>query len=295
MASFLEKMSGTKPKLPAWTPIDITKEQQATVAGNQATLPGAQTLATSVNTFNQSELDRLYNQALPGYDRIKQNVSDYLSSTTGGQLPDDVADEIYRRTTSRATAGGFGGSGIGRNLTARDLGLTSLDLIDRGISSAQRWLSTQAAPRFDVTSMFLSPAQRIPMAMEERNLKFQHDYLRAQIKAMPDPATKYWTDGVTNLLMGAGNYWGGDYQTTPTSEWGAGSSPQMNTGGGGGGGYMPQQSYNGGGYNSFSSNYGAGDVSGASGFSGGGASGAGGNGMAPVGDYGAMGGMSGAF
>lgn len=253
MASFIEKMSGTKPKLPPWVAIDLTKEQQNTVAGNQATLPGAQKLASDVNSFNQSEMDRIYGQALPGYDRIKQNVSDYLGSTTAGEIPDDVANEIYRRTNSRALAGGYGGSPLGRNLTGRDLGLTSLDLIERGISSTQRWLSTQAAPRFDVTSMFLSPAQRIPMAMEERNLAWQYKYLQAQIKAMPDPGTKYWTDGVTNLLMGAGNYWGGDYQTTPTSEWGSGTkgSPQLNTGGGG---YMPQ----GGGTNQYGyQNYGS--------------------------------------
>lgn len=233
-------MSGTKPKVPPWQPIDITAEQQKTVAGNQATLPGAMALGKDVNTFNQSELDRLYNQALPGYDRIKQNVSDYLTATTGGQLPDDVADEIYRRTSSRAYAGGFGGSGLGRNLTARDLGLTSLDLMGRGIDSTQRWLSTQTAPRFDVTSMFLSPAQRIPLAMEERNLAFQHAYLKAQIKAMPDPETAYWTTGVTTLLQGAGNFWGANYQTTPTSQWsGQQNTPQMNSGGmynsGGGG------------------------------------------------------------
>jgi hypothetical protein len=245
----LDKMSGSKPKLPGWTPINITGEQQATVAGNLSTLPQATELASGVNTFNQSELDRIYNQALPGYDRIKQNVADYLASTTRGQIPEDVANEVYRRATSQATASGFGGSGMGRNLTARDLGLTSLDLMGRGIDSTQRWLSTQAAPRFDVTSMFLTPAQRIPMAMEERNLKFQYDYLKAQIKAMPDPETKYWTDGVTTLLMGAGNMWGADYNTASPSEWGGKQAPQMNTGGGGGGfggggsSYTPQNQY----------------------------------------------------
>jgi hypothetical protein len=121
---------------------------------------------------------------------------------------------------------------MARNLTARDLGLTSLDLIGRGQDASQRWLQTAAAPRFDITSMFLTPGQRIPMVTQERDNQWNQQWLRSQIKAMPNPTTRGIHDGVVNLLMGAGNYFGGNYKTSSPSEWGQTNTPNSNIGGG---------------------------------------------------------------
>ena len=173
-----------KAKVPALPPIDIDAEQRLATTANQNALPGLQNLAGGVNAFNQEQLDKMYNSALPGYDRIKNQVSDNLLSMTKGELPDDVINEIYRSSTSRATAGGFGGSALGRNLTSRDLGLTSLDLMGRGQDSAQKWLSSAAAPQMDITSMFISPQQRIGMRMSERDTQFNRDWMDSQTSAL---------------------------------------------------------------------------------------------------------------
>lgn len=173
-----------KAKVPLLKPINIDEEQRAALAANQNILPQAQALAGDVNQFNQDQLESLYGQALPGYDRIKQQVSDNISSMTRGELPDDVVNEIYRRSSSQAYAGGFGGTPLGRNLTSRDLGLTSLDLMGRGQDSAQKWLSTTVAPQMDVTSMFISPMQRIGVRTAERDTQFNRDWMSSQVSAL---------------------------------------------------------------------------------------------------------------
>lgn len=173
-----------KAKVPPLTPIDINAEQLAAIKANQTALPGAQTLSGGVNAFNQQQLEKMYATALPGYDRIKEQVAGNISSMTKGELPDDVLNEVYRRGASQATAGGFGGSGMGRNLVARDLGLTSLDLMGRGQDSAQKWLSTSVAPQMDVTSMFITPMQRIGVRASERDTQFNRDWMSSQVSAL---------------------------------------------------------------------------------------------------------------
>lgn len=239
-----QSVFGRKPKVPSLPKIDFDLEQQRTVEGNQRTLPYAEELGRGVNTFNQEELDRMYEQALPGYGRIKGQIGENLAALTRGEIPEDVQAMVLRNAAVRANQGGFAGSGMARNLTARDLGLTSLQLTGEGQTAAQRWLQTAAAPRFDITSMFLTPQQRIPMVMQERDTQWNAQWLRNQIKAMPDPTARGIHDGLVNLIMGLGNYWGGNYQTSSTDKWGGGASqmPQSNIGRGY---YTPNNAYNG--------------------------------------------------
>lgn len=232
MASFLENVFGSRPSVPAYEAVSAEQEQLNAIQGNLAALPGASDLASRVNTFNQAELDRLYEMALPGYDSIRDSLGANYASLARGEIPQDVQDAIGRSGAARALGGGYGGTGMGRNLIARDLGLTSLDLMGYATNATQRWLSTAAAPRFDVSSMFFSPAQRLGHAVNERNFKFQRDWLNAQIEAAPDPVTVgLWNTGwsVVNSVLSA-------YTGTATN-FGM-VNPQGNFGTGGGGNYM---------------------------------------------------------
>lgn len=179
---------GTKPKIPSFAEISPESVQAKTVAGNIANFEQAAKLATQVNAFNQDELTALMEKALPGgKEKITKNISSLLS----GEIPDDVAQGVWRSSAAKALQGGFSGSGFGRNLTARDLGLTSLDLTQRGLDSASRWLAqtTAAAPLMDATSMFFSPQQRLGFEQQQQAFKYERDLTAAQVKAMPDPAT----------------------------------------------------------------------------------------------------------
>jgi len=238
-----QSVFGRKPKVPALPKIDFNLEQQRTVTGNQQALPYAEELGRGVNTFNQEELDRLYNLALPGYDRIKNQVGENLTALTKGEIPQDVQDQLFRSKAVQAFRGGFAGSGLQRNLTARDFGLTSLALTGQGQDSAQRWLQSATAPRFDITSMFLTPSQRIPMVTNERDTQWNAQWLRNQVKAMPDPVARGIHDGLVNLLMGAANGYGAGYATSSPSDWGRTTNPNSGVGNSGGM-YQPNQGYN---------------------------------------------------
>ena len=69
-------------------------------------------------------------------------------------------------SAGRALGGGFGaGSGFGRALSARDFGLTSMQIQNQGLAQAQNFIQQQRtmgmAQPFSVSSMFITPAQRI--------------------------------------------------------------------------------------------------------------------------------------
>jgi hypothetical protein len=72
---------------------------------------------------------------------------------------------------------GLGGSAAGRNLTARDLGLSSLQMTQAGLGAFNQ-LSSNVRGNFTVnpmstTSMYVSPAQRISNAIQENQFRYQ--------------------------------------------------------------------------------------------------------------------------
>jgi hypothetical protein len=90
----------------------------------------AQNEANRENNFYLQSLQAI----TPG---IKQGM--YLASKNAnqalrGELPKDAAEQIARASAQAGLTGGFGAeSGMGGNLTARDLGLESLSLRQRGL------------------------------------------------------------------------------------------------------------------------------------------------------------------
>ena len=169
-----------RPELPKFKPISVEEEQRKAIQGNIENLPGAEKLATSVNAFNQAQLDKMLEAAIPGFGGMKEQISGNISDWLAGKVPEDVSGVVERSAAGKALAGGYGGSAMQRNLTARDLGLTSLDLMGKGVSSAESWMKTAAAisepTMFNVSSMFISPTTQLAQATSERNAKFQYDW-----------------------------------------------------------------------------------------------------------------------
>lgn len=182
---------GKKPNIPDFPTIDPDAEQRKAIAGNERNFAASAELATKTNAFNQGELQRMLRVAIPNYDELLGKGGKGISSMMSGELPQDVVSQIQRNSAERAGAGGFGSTGMGRNLEARDLGLTSLQLTQTGLSSAERWMSglkSLSVPgQFDVASMFLSPAQRIGVQSANNAGRFQRDSMAAQVAAAPDP------------------------------------------------------------------------------------------------------------
>lgn len=217
-----QKIYGKKPVVPEFPSIEDA--QTAAISDNQKALPASQELAKGINRFNQDQILEMLKRAVPDYEAITARASSNILQQLGGQIPEDVANRIMTGAAGRAVRGGFSQSGMGRNLTTRDLGLTSLDLSNRALDSATRWISSQraiAAPAaFDVSNMFLSPAQRF--AADEQ--KFGRDYLAASVEAAPDPvaAGQFNTQmQVVGMVLGAmGGGGGAKWQNTQPQQYG---------------------------------------------------------------------------
>jgi hypothetical protein len=170
-----------KPSIPAWNTIDLGQQQTKAISENTASLPGLENLATQSNTFSLQQLQSMLTSIIPGYSDITAGVSKDISSMVSGQIPTDVSNQVQDNAAAKSLTGGFGGSGLSGNLTARDLGLTSLNLMGEGISSAESWLSTVssiASPQmFNMSSMFVTPQQQFTDTMENQTQQFQRDYV----------------------------------------------------------------------------------------------------------------------
>lgn len=144
-----------------------------------------------------------YNQALaPGMARLNRQVEDIydplqgsLRETTtksildqlnlGGQLPQDVQDAVIRTGLQKGQAGGIGRSGLGRNLVGRDLGLTSLDLLNQRINRAADYTRSAPGPNqlYKMQDIGFTPGDIASIEIANQNAKNEADIYRSNIEA----------------------------------------------------------------------------------------------------------------
>lgn len=85
-----------------------------------------------------SEMDTLFTDALKNVNSLADSVVKANEAYLKGELPGDVVAEIRRNTAETALKSGAGGdSQAAANLTARDLGTTSVQLQQQGIANTQ--------------------------------------------------------------------------------------------------------------------------------------------------------------
>jgi len=187
----LQEIFGSKPSVPPLQKLNLQSEQQTAITGNLSALPATEKLVGQANQFTQQQIQQMLSSVIPNYGEITGAASTDIESLLKGQIPTDVSNAVQSNAAARALSGGFAGSGMHGDLVARDLGLTSLNLIDKGISSAESWLKTMDAMyqpgMMNVSSMFISPLQQAGFDVEERNMQFERSWLQNQINAMPDP------------------------------------------------------------------------------------------------------------
>lgn len=127
------------------------------------------TNAPQINQANMQQLQALLNTALPGYQSAVNQIQTNASSLLQGQIPADVQSQVQRfgaqsTLTSGIGAGGGAGAGAGagfnltnKTITARDLGLTSLNLQQTG--------ATEESNLLQLTKNYLTPQQVNPMSI----------------------------------------------------------------------------------------------------------------------------------
>lgn len=212
---------GKKPQVAPFVPVDLTDETSKAVAGNLQNYPA---------------ITDLLNKIYPGFSDILAQGSQNTLDELQGKLPADVAAQVQRSSAFQSLMGGFSGTPMAHALSARDLGLTSLNLTQTGTNAAQQWASVaeQAYSPFTVSTSQQAAVTAANNAGTQANQQFKYN-----VAAAPDPGAA----GIFNvdaalgqqMLSIGGAFLGGSFgggnsaQTQPTSQWtllgGQGNAP----------------------------------------------------------------------
>ena len=197
---FFSELYGRKPELPQMPTVSAQESQRKALQGNLDNMGLMTSLGSNVNQFTRDEIGRMREAATPGFSRIQDLGTRTVESMMRGELPTDVSNLLQRNSAARSLAGGYGGSGMQRSLNLRDLGLTSLDMTQKGLSSAMNWLQVMEAPykdkEFNIASMMFTPTQQAAFDVEERDKRYQWSWMNEQLQSMSDPTTRgLWNFG----------------------------------------------------------------------------------------------------
>ena len=232
--------AGKKVKVPELKPIDFEGEQRKAISQNVASLQSATELAQKTTAAEQSQLEQQLRRAIPGYDQLIAQAGSNIGASLRGEVSQDVQSQLQRSAAGRALGGGFGGgSGMGRALSARDFGLTSMQIQNQGLAQAQNFIQQQRtfgmAQPFSISSMFITPGQRIGAMQQQQSAQYNRDMTAAQVAAMPDPTMAAFGSAISQ----AGGLYGGakmqqgmssammkSYEPTGRSFIGSGYNPQ---------------------------------------------------------------------
>jgi len=196
--------AGKKPVIPAFKPIDFAAEQKQAIKQNLGSLSSASELARKTTTADQSVLEEQLRRAIPGYDQLIAQAGSNIGASLRGEISPEISSQVQRSTAGRALAGGFGGaSGMGRSLTARDLGLTGMQIQNQGLQQAQSFIQQQRAygmvQPFSTSSMFITPAQRVGVLQQQQQAQYSRDLQAAQVSAAPSPMQQSAQTAFTNF------------------------------------------------------------------------------------------------
>ena len=126
--------------------------------------------------------------ANPKFTQTRDTANQNNLSLMQGNVPIDVQQTLARSGAFKQLQNGTGGSGLGRNANARDLGLTSLNLMQQGDQSAQRWTSLLNDAL--VKPAFVSPFQTMQFggisASQGIGAAFQQGQLDMQAQALQE-------------------------------------------------------------------------------------------------------------
>ena len=182
----------------AQTPgVDLGSVYGDTTTAGLSALPGAEQFTSQLNRGALSDLTGILNTAIPGYSDMQATRAGAVGSMLKGEIPTDVTDAVYRSGAGRALAGGYAGSEFGRNLVARDLGLTSLDILGRGMTGMQGIIGSTPLPRMTQASDVLNVTGRDTMGLRSRERSEKLDMLLGAANA--PRSSDVWAKALTDM------------------------------------------------------------------------------------------------
>jgi hypothetical protein len=250
--------AGKKVKVPQFQRVNTEKEQEAAIKQNIASLQSGTELATKTTAAEQTLPESQLRRAIPGYDQLISQASSNIGSALKGELSPEATRNIQRYSASQALSRGVGGgSGAGLFGAVQNYARASEARQNQGLAQAQNFIQQQRtfgmAQPFSVSSMFITPTQRINLSLQENQFQYQRDMAAAQVAAQPDPMMAAIGGSLSNIggmalgggmsKMGMGGGMGGGGGGGQGG--GGGGGITVNYGGYGGGnvGYNPYGSY----------------------------------------------------
>lgn len=128
--------------------------------------PRTRELEAQRNAFARAQLLESLGIQVPGYQEAQAKRAENALALLRGELPADVAAQVQRQAAARSLAGGYAGSQAARNLTARDIGRTSLALQQAGGQQFANILGT--TPLAPVVNYEFTPADIARLRESER-------------------------------------------------------------------------------------------------------------------------------
>lgn len=218
----LSEVFGSTPDIIPYTPTILSDEQIKAIKADLAAMPFIKSLGGQYYDYMLG----MMNKSIPGFSDILAQGGDLTKTLQSlsaqelaGQIPDDVVNELTRSTAYQNLGSGLFGGPMGAANQARNLGKTSLDMIQLGLgtqqaagNAAQQWASLASTLNMRPESFFITPAEQAAMTMQNNLYRQQTEQRAENQKAAPNPVAKGISDTIINLIgayLGAGKGGGG--------------------------------------------------------------------------------------
>lgn len=190
-----------------YKPVDIAEEQKRAIDANAANFDAAATLSAKTNTFEQSEAQRLLEQAIPGFSAIQQRMLAQVNQDLNTQttLPPEVQDQIARFAAEKGVTRGTAGNFNAFNLV-KDFGFNLVDWQQASRARALNTLSTVygMAPKVNIMSPMAHMVDpNLAIQVAGRTGEMQYNIQQADLNAQT-AATNYNRSQLAGALASIG-------------------------------------------------------------------------------------------
>jgi hypothetical protein len=152
---------------------------------NEQNLQRYSGMAQQLTAADTATRMQMLDQFVPQWRTQRDTAAAINQSYMEGEIPRDVANKLQRDAAFMGlAAGGYQGGENIRSITARDLGLTSLDLQQRGMAGAQSWTTMMAGlmPEQTTAAGVMATQGMTPQMALETSLQNAQNQLTADIE-----------------------------------------------------------------------------------------------------------------
>jgi hypothetical protein len=219
MATFGELIHGRKPEVAKLDILDPMELQAQLLSGELKNWDDIAALGDLWQKYMVGGIENL----MPNFtDILKEGgitTQDMLMASKEmihGEIPEDVKNQVYRSAAFQNLGSG-GGPGFLSALQARDLGSTSLDLMNQGANllgaagnAAQRWAGMSSGTIMNPQTQMYSPEWFAQFRQAQEAARTANKQMQYNVDAAPDPAWAHRAAMFANILgMAAGGMGGG--------------------------------------------------------------------------------------